>query len=164
MKRLRRAFLVCAVSFLFAAPAMAHDLPLSCVDLRLTSDGINVTVEDSAKNFARELGNIDEATLLDGAQVKQLEARPLGTIAAGLTIRAAGETLQPELRALEPLPARKDLRLRLQYTGKITGDAIQIRCGLFSGDPAPQDLSKYLPRRKPEVSGHLRQRHRADRL
>lgn len=123
-----------AASFFLTFSAFAHDLPLSYVDLRISKQGIDATVESSAKNFARELSGVDETKLLDPFEVERLKDRLLAVVTSGLTISSNGETLQPELRALEPLPARRDLRLRLHYPGKGLEDPIKVRCGLFATD------------------------------
>lgn len=134
MKGFAQSWLLAASLFL-ASSVSAHDLPLSYVDLRVSQDGIDATVESSAKNFARELSNVDEAKLLDSPEVERLSSRLLASVTSGLTISANGVALRPELRAIEPLPARRDLRLHLQYRGKGGEDAIKVRCGLFSADP-----------------------------
>ncbi|MFN2476500.1 MAG: hypothetical protein ABR526_09215, partial [Chthoniobacterales bacterium] len=72
-----------ALSFV-AAPLFAHDLPLSYVDLRLANDGVDATIEASAKNFARELPGTDEETLL--ANVPAQREQLLAAIGARLAI------------------------------------------------------------------------------
>jgi hypothetical protein len=67
-----RAPLLCAASLLFAWPALAHDLPVSYFDLRVTNAGIEATLESSAKNFARELFRADEEGLLLHRRVRDL--------------------------------------------------------------------------------------------
>ncbi len=127
--------LLLAAIFFCAVSALAHDLPLSYVDLRVSTDGIDATIESSAKNFARALPGIEEATLLDRSGVEPERDRLLANVASGLTISSNGETLQPELRGIEPLPARRDLRLQVRFRGKELGNAIQVRCKLFAADP-----------------------------
>ncbi len=134
MKRLL-ALLLGSASFLLTPAAIAHDLPLSYVDLRVSKDGIDATIESSAKNFARELPGLDEAALLDRSQILPAQEQLLAKVAAGLTISSAEEALSPQFRALELLPARKDLKLQLFFPAKALSNAIQVRCELFATDP-----------------------------
>jgi len=124
-------WLFCAALLSVAISARAHDLPLSYVDLRLNGEGIEVTVESSAKNFSRELGDLDEPTMLASPPADRL----LAVVTAGLTISSAGEALAPELRAVDPLAGRRDIRLHLHFPRRTMGDAIQVRGALFPADP-----------------------------
>lgn len=47
--------LLCLGAALWTITARAHDLPLSYIDLHVSDDGIDATIEASAKNFEREL-------------------------------------------------------------------------------------------------------------
>jgi len=120
-------------SLLWGASAIAHDLPLSYIDLHVNEAGIEATIETSAKNFARELRGLDEETLLlqPAAQWDGLFA----LAASRLEIDGDGAALRPEFRGMEALPARKDIRLRLFYPFQRTPEKISLRCGLFSADP-----------------------------
>ena len=121
------------LAFLFAAPALAHDLPVSYIDLRVTGAGIEAAIESSAKNFSRELSGIDEETLL--LQAERERAGLLALIASRLEIAADGKILRAELRAIEPLPGRKDMRMHLQFPSDQPADEIKVRCTLFSSEP-----------------------------
>lgn len=138
MKRKRlRSFCYCGaltlVSLVLNQPAQAHDLPLSYVDLHVSDHGIDATIETSAKNFARELPDTNEETLLANAAAQQEQL--LATVRARFVVAADGETVPVELREVEPLLARRDLRLRLQFPWKQTPDKLTVRCDLFSADP-----------------------------
>ncbi len=130
-----RLYLFSIVMFL-TGTLLAHDLPLSYVDLRISSNGeIDVTIEASAKNFARELPGLDEAALLDRTTLEREKAHLLARIGSGLTITAKGKKLEPELRSLEPLAARRDLRVALRFVGGEVSQTINVRCELFGADP-----------------------------
>jgi len=122
-------------ALLLATPAIAHDLPLSYIDLRISPDGIDATIESSAKNFARVLPGLEAAALLDRSQLEPQQAQLLQTVAAGLTLSTGGEKLSPLLRAITPRPGRQDLSLQLHFPAKTLGDALQIYCELFAADP-----------------------------
>nr|MBA2743198.1 HupE/UreJ family protein [Chthoniobacterales bacterium] len=130
----RSAFLLLG-ALLLAGRLAAHDLPLSYVDLRITNDGIDATIESSAKNFARELPGVEEGMLLDPAGVLREKERLLANVASSLTINCDGEMLPLELRGIEALPARRDLRLQLRFHGKSPASAMEVRCALFASDP-----------------------------
>ncbi|MEP6957042.1 MAG: HupE/UreJ family protein, partial [Chthoniobacterales bacterium] len=123
-------WLFCAVLWSVVISARAHDLPLSYVDLRLNDQGIDVTVESSAKNFSRALGDVDEPTLLASPPADRL----LAVVTAGLTISSSGAKLTPEFRAVEPLPGRRDVRVQLHYPSP-PGDTLELRGALFPADP-----------------------------
>ncbi len=125
--------LLWAAFFLTAWPALAHDLPVSYVDLRVTDTEMEATIESSAKNFARELSDIDEETLLQ--QAERERAGLLALVGSRFEIAADGEILRAELRAIETLPGRQDLRLHLQFSRKQPADEIKVRCGLFASEP-----------------------------
>ena len=136
MRNPAQCFFPGAAAFLFlAVSASAHDLPLSYVDLRISEGRIDATVESTAKNFARELQGVDEAKLLDPTEVEQLRDRLRASVVSGLTISSNGETLQPALSKIEPLPAQRNLRLRLQFLGDNLGRTLHLHCRLFHSDP-----------------------------
>jgi len=128
-----RALLLWAAALLSAWSALAHDLPVSYIDLRVTDAGTEATIESSAKNFARELPGLDEETLLLNAE--QERGRLATLITSGFEIAADGELLSGELRAIEALPARKDLRLRLHFPAKGLAGEIKVRSALFASEP-----------------------------
>ncbi len=133
MKYVAIRWLVWASLLIGAISAQGHDLPLSYVDLRVSENGIDATLESSAKNFARELSGLEEETLLADAPAQK--ERLLAAVEANLLITADGQALTPDLREVEPLAARRDLRLRLQFSWKQVPEKLAVRCALFSADP-----------------------------
>lgn len=127
--------LVFLAASLWTLSAEAHDLPLSYIDLHFSGERIDATIEASAKNFARALPGTEEASLLEAAGAGEAADGLLGIVRSSLTITSSGVALQPSLIGIEPHPGRRDLRLRLQYSGKNAGGALQIHCRLFSADP-----------------------------
>ena len=126
--------LLCLLAVFWMAPAQAHDLPLSYIDLHLVDNRIDATIETSAKNFARELPGTEEAALLDPSEARKAADRLIAMVTSSLALSYSGETLQPLLQAIEPLPGRRDLRLRFQFSGKKAEETLRIRCRLFSAD------------------------------
>ncbi len=117
-----------------AHPAAAHDLPLSYVDLQIKHSDIDATVDASAKNFARELKDVSEETLLESSTAADYKDKLLALVRSHLTIAADGEPLRLDLRTIEPLPARRDLKLVFHAAAKQPIAAIQVSCDLFSFD------------------------------
>jgi len=134
MKRSVPWRLIGAASFFCAFSALGHDLPLSYVDLRIDKDGIDATIESSAKNFARGLPGVEEATLFDQPGIDREKERLFAFVVSGLTISSDGQVLQPKLRGIEALPARRDIRLYLRFNGYRPGSAIEVSCGLLATD------------------------------
>ncbi|MBA3962391.1 MAG: HupE/UreJ family protein, partial [Chthoniobacterales bacterium] len=129
-----RAVLLTLAILLVTLPAgFSHELPLSYVDLHLASGVIEVTVESSAKNFARELPGVEEASFLDSVALEQLRNRLLRTVATGLTITSGGDTLSPTLLEVQPAAAQRNLRLRLEFL-RPNGGTIHLHCHLFAAD------------------------------
>ncbi|MBA3882355.1 MAG: HupE/UreJ family protein [Chthoniobacterales bacterium] len=117
-----------------ACAAAGHDLPLCYVDLQINRNGVQATVEASARNFARELPNVTEENLLDGSTLARDSNKLLTLLTDHLLVTADGEPLRLQLLATEPLAARRDVRLRLQLVGKQPAAAVQVSCDLFSSD------------------------------
>ncbi len=103
--RPQRCSFAVAAFLLFAASSCAHNLPLSYVDLRISENGVDATIETSAKNLARELPEATEEMLLANAPAQK--DLLLAAVRAGLTITANEEALSAELLEAEPLLARR---------------------------------------------------------
>src|SRR5206468_2148211 len=67
--KLFRGLLLFAM-LLTALPTFAHPLPLSYVDLRLNSTGLEVCMEAPAVDLAQELPSLAEKALLDSGMLK----------------------------------------------------------------------------------------------
>ncbi len=132
MTRLARASLFAIVFLLVRWPALSHDLPVSYIDLHVTEAGIEATIEASAKNYARELIDAAEDTLL--LQPNAQKERLFALAVSRLKIDADGQELRPEFRGIEALPARNDLRLQLLFSATRPVKKITVRCSLFSSD------------------------------
>ena len=134
-QRVLRLVAVAAVLWILAPHVEAHIQPLSTVNLRLGSSGIDATVEAPAIDFAHDLPDATPDILLKPPGLKKY-ARVLTTIlATRLIIQAGGKTLTPQLRTIEPLAERQAIRLRLLYKTAQPPRALAIRCQLFPYDP-----------------------------
>ena len=134
--------LMCTLLVFFSgAPARAHNLPLSYVDLRLNTTGMDVTVEASAKNLAHELSGVKEAVLLtsQGALAQQEKLRALVVSRLLLSANGAnadGEKIEMNFRSIEPLPDRGNVRLLFGANWKAgrAPAALRVSCDLFPYD------------------------------
>jgi hydrogenase/urease accessory protein HupE len=129
-----KRFFTVALAFC-ALPAYAHDLPLSYVDLRVSDKEIAATIEAPAKYLVHELSGVDETTLLDSLQIGPQQKQILIAIGSRLTISSGTETLRAQLRAIEPLPDRREIKVQLLFPIEKAGDTIGIHCDLFAFDP-----------------------------
>ncbi len=118
---------------LFPLAALSHDLPVSYIDLRVTETGVETTIESSAKNFARELTGVEEETLLLDPEKEREKLAAL--IVSRLELHRDNEVLHPELRAIQALAARRDLRMRLFFPMTQIPETLRVRCDLFQFDP-----------------------------
>ncbi len=134
MNRLTYSSLAGFASVFLACPALGHDLPLSYVDLHIDNNGVEATAEGSAKNFARALPGVTEESLLEQSTLASQSDKLLALVASHLVVAADGKPLRLQLRAAEPLPARRDLRLRFELVGRQPVAAVKVSCELFSFD------------------------------
>ena len=117
------------------SPALAHDLPVSSVTLRLGETGIEADVEAPAVDLAHDLPEVAPATLLTVAGAEKHAEALASILRSRLVITADGGTLRGELLGIEPLPEPKDLRLRLRFAWSAPPDDLRVRCRLFPHDP-----------------------------
>lgn len=125
----------CAIALLAASPALAHDLPVSSVTLRLDAEGIEAEVEAPAVDLAHDLPEVDPSTLLTVAGAEAHKKKMVSTLLSRLVIAADGKALGAELRGIEPLPETRDVRLRLHFSDSAPRRDLRVRCRLFPYDP-----------------------------
>lgn len=135
LRRVLRLVTVAAGLWLLAPRVEAHTQPLSSVDLRLGSAGIEATVEAPAVDFAHDLPDATPDILLSPTGSKKHGPALAKILATRLVIQAGGKTLMPQLRPIEPLAERQAIRLRLRYDTAQPPHALAIRCRLFPYDP-----------------------------
>ncbi len=130
-----RTHILCGLVFIAAAPfAFAHDLPLSYVDLKTEGAEVEVIVQASAKNFARQLPGISEESLLDMANLTASRGKLAALINSHLAVSIDGKLRPMEITASESLPARRDLKLRFHVITNRSPESLRVRCDLFSFD------------------------------
>ena len=137
MKRLVLGSL--AVLCLAVAPAAAHPVPFSYVDLRLEGSAIDLTLVVHNFDLAHDLGVELPDRLLDPALLDSYAAAIVTLLGARLTVVADGRPLvgQP-WAAPEALADRQSVRLRRRYdVGGVPG-AVTVTARIFPYDPAHQ--------------------------
>lgn len=132
----RARHLLYGLAFFAAARfAAAHDLPLSYIDLQIEGTDVDLTVQASAKNFARELPGISEESLLDVANLTASRDKLAALINSHLAVMVDDKALPLAITATEALPARRDLKLRFHAVANRAPEDVRVRCDLFSFDP-----------------------------
>lgn len=127
--------LVAAVLGRFMAPAFAHALPLSYVDLRLDQGGLDMNIEAPAIDLAHDLPDATADDLLTPAGLQKSRQALAAILVSRLVVTAGGQTLTPVLQSAEPVLDQKTVRFRLRWSGTPPAGALTIRCLLFPYDP-----------------------------
>jgi hydrogenase/urease accessory protein HupE len=111
MSGLARVLACATVLLVRAAPASAHPVPFSYLDVRIASDVVDVSLVMHVIDVAHELG-IDAAdTLLEPAVATPLAADVAAVVARRLALDANGSGLAIVWDGLESLPDRQAVRL-----------------------------------------------------
>jgi hydrogenase/urease accessory protein HupE len=134
MPRMVRAAFALTV-LLTAAPAAAHPVPFSYLDLRLQPSAIDGTLVVHILDVAHDLTLVEADRLLEPVFAARQAAALAKLFEGRLTLTAAGVRLPPQWTSVEVLPDRQSLRLRLRYetAGSVASIAIDAR--LFPYDP-----------------------------
>lgn len=121
-----------------AAPAVAHPVPFSYLDLRVQSGSIEGMLVAHIIDIAHDLQIAPPEQLLDPA-VASRRSRAFAALMNGrLQLLADGRPLTPEWADAEPLADRQSLRIRVRYAAQSTPGAVSVVAALFPYDPAHQ--------------------------
>src|ERR1700674_1508873 len=133
------AFGVLALLLGVAAPAAAHPVPFSYLDILIDADGVNVTLVVHVFDAAHELGVDLAERLLDPSVLALHGDELIALLRSRLQIAAGGRMLTAGVwSAPEPLPDRQSVRLRVRYqTGGVPG-SVTVKAALFPYDHAHQ--------------------------
>src|ERR1700732_2638252 len=115
-----------------AAPAAAHPVPFSYLDILIDPDGVNVTLVVHVFDAAHELGVDPPERLLDPSVLVLHGDELIALLRSRLQIAAGGRTLTAGAwSAPEPLPDRQSVRLSARsQTGGLPG-ALTVTAALF---------------------------------
>ena len=114
--------------------ASAHEEPTSYLDLRLTADGVNAVLMASATDLAHDLPTIEPDMLLSPAGATAQGAALSEILRTRMLIIADGTPLTAELRAITPVPDKRDVRLEFHYEWPAAPAIVGVRCRLFPYD------------------------------
>jgi hydrogenase/urease accessory protein HupE len=138
------AFGVLALLLGVAAPAAAHPVPFSYLDILIDPDGVNVTLVVHVFDAAHELGVDPPERLVDPFVLALHGDELIALLRSRLQIAAGGRMLTAGVwSAPEPLPDRQSVRLRARYqTGGLPG-ALTVTAALFPYDHAHQTFLNF---------------------
>src|SRR5882762_4356564 len=127
-----------------AAPAAAHPVPFSYLDILIDPDGVNVTIVVHVFDAAHELGVDPPERLLDPSVLVLHGDELIALLRSRIQIAAGGRMLTAgDWSAPEPLPDRQSVRLRARYqTGSLPG-SLTVSATLFPYDHAHQTFLNF---------------------
>ena len=136
--RVLRVLRALVVSLFFAAPAVAHPVPFSYLDLRLQRGAIDGALVVHVFDAAHDL-NVDPPERLLERDGANRYARLLAQLLAPrFSVLADGRELTPTWLGLETIPDRQSLRLRMTYPLPSTPGTITVAAHLFPYDAQHQ--------------------------
>ncbi len=122
------------MALLMVLSASAHEEPTSFLDLRVTGGGLVAILTASATDLAHDLPSVEPGSLLTPG-VAQAHSPALAKIlSTRLRITADATPLSAELRAITPIPDKRDVRIELHYPWSVTPGKIGVQCHLFPYD------------------------------
>ena len=116
------------------APALAHPVPFSYLDLRLQPGGVDGTLVVHVIDVAHDLGIEPATRLLDpvtAATSFEAVARLLG---GRLRVHVNGAPVTVDWSRLEVAPERQSLRLHLRLEGRAALAALRVSAAMFPYD------------------------------
>jgi hydrogenase/urease accessory protein HupE len=130
------ALLLTLFAAMLALPAAsAHEEPTSFLDLHLESDGVRAILTASATDLAHDLPRIEPDMLLSPAGATAQGDALMEILRTRLLIAVDGAPLDPLLRAITPVPEKRDVRLEFHFAWSASRGPISVQCRLFPYDP-----------------------------
>jgi hydrogenase/urease accessory protein HupE len=134
---LRAALLVVVLGWL-AAPAFAHPIPFSYLDLRFNAGQIEGTLVAHIVDLAHDLNIETPESLLDAKVADSKKDAIAELVRERLIVFGDGRQVGLEVLRVEPLPDRQALSCELRLDTNIKPSALRIQCALFPYDPQHQ--------------------------
>jgi hypothetical protein len=131
---LRRLALLLAL--LLAAPAGAHPVPFSYLDLRLGGQGLSGTLTVHQYDLAHEFA-LPDATMAQDARFLESRRPSIEALFEGRTHLSGTQPLRLAWTGIAPLPERDAVRLTFRVPGPV-GGKLTYSGGLFPYDPKHQ--------------------------
>lgn len=113
----------------------AHEEPTSHLELHVGNEGVNAVFTASAVDLAHDLPQVDAAMLLRPDTASASSEMIVKSLAQQMTISADGTPVAPELRAITPIPEKRDLRMELFYPWATAPETVGVKCLVFQYDP-----------------------------
>lgn len=133
-----RAALFLAVLSLLTAPAVAHPVPFSYLDIRLDPGRLDGSLVIHIIDLAHDLNVTPAETLLDLQFAESKRESIIRLLRSRLEFQADGAKLDYVITRIEPLPDRQALALHLRFDSKLNPGSLKINCALFPYDPLHQ--------------------------
>ncbi len=132
-----------ALTLVLARTAAAHSEPTSFLDFHLSSEGMTVVLTASTTDLAHDLPTVEPRMLLETDTIQEQRTVLGPTLLSRLRISADGAILSGQLREIEALPERQDLRLTFAFAWSATPETIQIEARLFPYDPRHKTFANF---------------------
>jgi hydrogenase/urease accessory protein HupE len=123
--------------------ALAHDAPTSFLDLRTTDQGLELVLTSSTTDLAHDLPSIEPDMLFQPALLEQEKKALSSIVLSRLTIKGDGNVLKGELRKIEPLPEKRDLRMSFHFALKKAPRSLHLHCQLFPYDSRHRTFANF---------------------
>ncbi len=121
---------------LTATPALAHDLPLSSIDLHAEPSLLRARITAHVFDVAHDLGPLaPEDSLLDRDFLQRHAAPLFELVQSRLSIAADGRALAGELESVAPRPEARAVTLSIRYPLEGAANTLAIEGLLFPYDP-----------------------------
>jgi hydrogenase/urease accessory protein HupE len=130
------AAIVCVL--LASAPAAAHPVPFSYLDLRVDREAIDGTLVVHMFDLGHDLEVDPPERLLDASVLSGRAQAIVALLSSRLTIVADGVTLPGAWSSVEPIPDRQSIRLRVRYTLSKPAGVVHVATSMFPYDPNHQ--------------------------
>jgi hydrogenase/urease accessory protein HupE len=138
MNRLVLRIALAAAALCWAAPASAHPVPFSYLDLKLTPQAVDGTLVIHVIDLAHDLKIEPAARLLDPVFAREQGPAITALLASRLGIRANGRPLGGTWTDVEVLADRQAIRVHARYPLAAPAGSVTIDASLFPYDPAHQ--------------------------
>jgi hydrogenase/urease accessory protein HupE len=113
----------------------AHEEPTSFLEFRIGNDGLSATFTASATDIAHDLPDVEAGMLLTQSVASAQGPAIAKSLGEQLTISADGKPLAAELRAITPVPEKRDLRLEFFFPWTNAPETVGVKSRIFSYDP-----------------------------
>ena len=137
MRRAGKAGLAIVVLAL-AAPALAHPVPFSYLDVQLQKSSIDVSLVAHIFDVAHDLQVTPVERLLESSTVAERESAIRMMLAPRLELSADGRVLTPVWGSTEILRDRQSLRVHLRYATASPAGTVAVNTVMFPYDPMHQ--------------------------